>query len=219
MFKVFNKMMKIVSKLKIRLIMIYLSVNLLHLCLRKKKENVTPFQNSLLYALKNPPTTVEDDSDKQFLLSFLPGIKRFTEDQKMEFKFQFHQLYRNFIRSITAVPQATHIHPNYSNSTNITNTPYQMQHQYFSQNTPAQPQQSIGQQENYRTSTPQPSSSRYINQQPYQPPLHTPSFSSFPLLPSAFLSTGPNQSAPYSSVPITQEQDRFYNNDDTVDSI
>lgn len=69
MYKVFDKMMKIVSissiKLKIRLIMIYLSVNLLHLSL---KEKVTPFQNSLLYTLKNPPTTVENDSDKQFLL-------------------------------------------------------------------------------------------------------------------------------------------------------
>lgn len=184
MFKVFNKMMKIVSKLKIRiLIMIYLSVNLLHLCLKKKKkENVTHFQSSLLYALKNPPTTAENDSDKQFLLSFLPGIKRFTEDQKMEFKFQFHQLYRNFIKSITSVLQATHVHTNYSNSTNITNTPYQMQQQYFSQNTPAQPHQSTGQRENYRTSTPQPPSSRYISQQPYPSPLHTPSFSSFPLI-------------------------------------
>lgn len=71
-----------------------------------KKENVTAFQISILNILKNPPidlkrTELADDSDRQFLLSFLLDIKRLTEDQKVEFKFKFHQLVRNSLRSST----------------------------------------------------------------------------------------------------------------------
>lgn len=189
--------------------------------LKKKKENVTPFQHSLLQALN---TVEEVDADKQFLLSFLPGIKKLTEDQKMEFKFEFHQMYRNFIRGISTVPESTQIHINNSNSTDISKNSYQMQPQYFSQNILTNPFQSIGQQGNYRSPTPQPfssSSSSYISQQPYPSPSHISSFSTFPLQqpyqPSTFISTPTNRSAPYASVPITQSNS--YDNNDTIGSI
>lgn len=173
---------------------------------KKKKENVTPFQLSLLQALNNPHTPVEEvDADKQFLLSFLPGIKRLTEEQKMEFKFQFHQLFRSFIRNIT-VHQATQNDNNNYGFTNMPNIPHQVQ------------------QENYQSPRPQPSPSlSYINQQPYYPSTsHLSSFSSFPrqqpYQSSTFISTPVNQSSSYSSVPISQ-QDYFNENDETVDSV
>lgn len=181
---------------------------------------MTSFQNSLPQALNNPP--VEDDPDKQFLISFLPSIRLFTEYQKMEFKFKFHQLFRNFTNSIKDVFQTNQIHKNFSNSTNNPNIPYQMQQQHFFQNTPVKLQHSTSQQENYGSPTFQPSSSTYINQRPYPHPLNMSTFTSIPCQqlyqPSAFISTAHDQLTSYSSAPITQ-QDHFCDNDDTVDSI
>lgn len=64
---------------------------------KKKKTMMTPFQETLLDAIKNPshrPIETED-ADKAFLMSFLPEIKNFNPEQKSELKFQFHQCVRN----------------------------------------------------------------------------------------------------------------------------
>lgn len=66
----------------------------------KKNKANTPFQDSLLDAILNPPflkipSPDSDDPDKAFLLSFLPDIKKLNDNQKMELKFQFLQALRN----------------------------------------------------------------------------------------------------------------------------
>jgi len=64
---------------------------------KKKKMMMTPFQKTLLDAIKNPshrPIETED-ADKAFLMSFLPEIKNLNPEPKSEIKFQFHQCVRN----------------------------------------------------------------------------------------------------------------------------
>jgi len=52
---------------------------------KKKTTMMTPFQETLLDAIKNPshrPTETED-ADKAFLMSFLPEIKNLNPEQKI----------------------------------------------------------------------------------------------------------------------------------------
>jgi len=62
---------------------------------KNKKSKPTSFQESLLEAIKNPPflnvPPEIEDSDKAFLMSFLPDIKKLKEENKLELKFQFLQ--------------------------------------------------------------------------------------------------------------------------------
>lgn len=70
----------------------------------KKKKATTPFQDSLLDAILNPPfltitPSETEDPDKAFLLSFLPDIKKLNDNQKMDLKFQFLQALRSITNS------------------------------------------------------------------------------------------------------------------------
>lgn len=70
--------------------------------LPKKCKPNTPFQDSLLDALLNPPflsipPSETDDPDKAFLLSFLPDIKKLNENQKLDLKFEFLQALRKIV--------------------------------------------------------------------------------------------------------------------------
>jgi len=91
---------------------------------KKKKTMMTPFQETLLAAIKNPshrPIETED-ADKAFLMSFLPEIKNLNPEQKSELKFQFHQCVRN-ISQYNIVPQYNPSISNYYSPLNYQQAP------------------------------------------------------------------------------------------------
>ncbi|KAL5244766.1 hypothetical protein ACI65C_012176 [Semiaphis heraclei] len=86
----------------------------------KNKLKKAVFKDALLDAIANPPLFFQtlpevDDSDKAFLLSFLPDIKKLNDQQKMELKFQFFQSLRSITTQSTSQPQNI-INPSNTNS-------------------------------------------------------------------------------------------------------
>jgi len=74
----------------------------------KKETRITSFQSNLLNLMKNPQILQkpeENDPDKQFLLSFLPGFKKMDENQKLDFKIEFSQLVKRILNP-TQLPMA-----------------------------------------------------------------------------------------------------------------
>jgi len=59
-----------------------------------KKNNVTPFQQELLSALKNNEEENNSDPDRAFLLSLLPDYKRLTYEQKTDFRLMTLQYFK-----------------------------------------------------------------------------------------------------------------------------
>lgn len=91
---------------------------------KKKKMMMTPFQETLLDAIKNPshrPIETED-ADKAFLMSFLPEIKNLNPEQKSELKFQFHQCVRN-ISQYNNIPQYSQSISNFYSPLNYQQAP------------------------------------------------------------------------------------------------
>jgi len=91
---------------------------------KKKTTMMTPFQETLLDAIKNPPhRPIEtEDADKAFLMSFLPEIKNLSPEQKSEIKFQFHQCVRN-ISQYNNIPQYNPSISNYYSPLNYQQAP------------------------------------------------------------------------------------------------
>lgn len=82
---------------------------------KNKKSKPTPFQESLLEAIKNPPflnvPPETEDPDKAFLMSFLPDIKKLSEENKLELKFQF-------LQSLKKISESNITHYNQNNLPN-----------------------------------------------------------------------------------------------------
>lgn len=87
---------------------------------RKTPAAMTPFQTQLLSSLE-AAKNVEDDADRAFLLSLLPDYRQLNEDEKLDFRLQTLQFFRD-VRNKRKQPYM-HQRPTTSHQQPI--TPYQ----------------------------------------------------------------------------------------------
>ena len=140
---------------------------------KNTKEMITPFQNKLVTLLEQ---SVNDDPDKQFLLSLLPDYKKLNDSQKLDFRITSLNFFKN--------AQQSHN----SNSLNIQHNLYHNDNLY--QNSPTfnlPPHRQLEINNTFyhpNTSHNIPSfPSPYSQPVVYTPPLHT-SSSQYPQVPS-----------------------------------
>jgi len=89
----------------------------------QKEPNTTPFQNKLLSYLER---TQNNDPDELFLLSLLPDYKKLSDSQKLEFRINSLQFFKNVqlstnSSSVYSQPYSNqnNVYPRYSSSLHL----------------------------------------------------------------------------------------------------
>lgn len=126
---------------------------------RKTKDSITPFQTKLIALLEE---TQFADSDKQFLLSLLPDYKQLNDSQKLDFRLNCLNFFKNVQQS---------------NIISFSNVPNLHQTNNFSQYPSAFRLLSQNNNPHHLTFRPQYSQSNmYIPPLSFHPPAHQPSY-------------------------------------------
>jgi len=80
---------------------------------KNQKEPTTPFQNKLLSYIE---LTQNNDPDKHFLLSLLPDYKKLNDSQKLEFRINCLQFFKNVQLSTCNSSIISQPYPNQNNA-------------------------------------------------------------------------------------------------------
>lgn len=122
----------------------------------QKEPITTPFQNKLISYLEQ---TQENDPDKHFLLSLLPDYKKLNDTQKLEFRLNTLQFFKN-VQQTQLYLQQNQIYTQYPSAFRLPTQSQQQNHQFYSNSTQQNSTYPNYTHSNVLTQNPYPSSSQ-----------------------------------------------------------